>query len=101
TARSTAGNGAADAEYSARNIVIATGSAPAALPFLPFDGDTIVSSDEAIAFDRVPPRLVVVGGGAIGLELGSVWARLGSEVTVVEFLPKIVAAFDDDVVRTF
>lgn len=101
TVRGTAGNGAADAEYSARNIVIATGSAPVALPFLPFDGDTIVSSDEAIAFDRVPPRLVVVGGGAIGLELGSVWARLGSEVTVVEFLPKIVAAFDDDVVRTF
>ncbi len=66
-----------------------------------FDGKTVVSSDQAIAFDKAPAPLVVVGGGAIGLELGSVWARLGSDVTVVEFLPKIVAAYDDDVVRTF
>jgi dihydrolipoamide dehydrogenase len=84
-----------------RNFVIATGSAPVELPFLKFDGKTVVSSDEAIAFDPVPSTLVVVGGGAIGLELGSVWARLGSAVTVVEFLPKILAAYDDDVVRTF
>ena len=81
--------------------MIATGSAPVELPFAKFDGATVVSSDEAIAFDRVPSSLVVVGGGAIGLELGSVWARLGSRVTVVEFLPKIVAGYDDDVVRTF
>jgi dihydrolipoamide dehydrogenase len=86
---------------SARNFVIATGSAPVELPFMKFDGKTVVSSDQAIAFDRVPATLVVVGGGAIGLELGSVWSRLGSSVTVVEFLPKIVAAYDDDVVRTF
>ncbi|MFY9922938.1 MAG: dihydrolipoyl dehydrogenase [Opitutaceae bacterium] len=85
----------------AENFVIATGSAPVELPFAKFDGATVVSSDEAIAFDRVPSSLVVVGGGAIGLELGSVWARLGSRVTVVEFLPKIVAGYDDDVVRTF
>jgi dihydrolipoamide dehydrogenase len=85
----------------ARNFVIATGSAPAQLPFLKFDGKTVVSSNEAIAFERAPGSLVVVGGGAIGLELGSVWSRLGSDVTVVEFLPKIVAGFDDDVVRTF
>jgi dihydrolipoamide dehydrogenase len=83
----------------ARNIVIASGSVPAGLSFLPFDGRTIVSSNEAIAFDSVPQRLVVVGGGAIGLELGSVWSRLGSDVTVVEFLPKIAAGYDDDVVR--
>jgi len=89
------------ADLSATHIVIATGSAPVELPFLKFDGQTIVSSDNAIAFDSVPKHLVVVGGGAIGLELGSVWARLGSEVTVVEFLPKIVAAYDDDIVRTF
>jgi dihydrolipoamide dehydrogenase len=89
------------AEYSAANIVIATGSAPVELPFLKFDGATVVSSDDAIAFDSVPKKLVVVGGGAIGLELGSVWARLGSEVSVVEFLPKIVAAFDEDIVRAF
>ncbi len=85
----------------AKNFVIATGSAPVELPFLKFDGGVVVSSDDAIAFDRVPKRLVVVGGGAIGLELGSVWARLGAAVTVVEFLPKIVAAYDDDVVRHF
>ena len=82
-----------------KNIVLATGSAPSALTFLPFDGRTVVSSDEAVAFDAVPARLVVVGGGAIGLELGSVWSRLGADVTVVEFLPKIAASYDDDVVR--
>jgi dihydrolipoamide dehydrogenase len=86
---------------SAKNFVIATGSAPVELPFLKFDGKTVVSSDQAIAFEKVPETLVVVGGGAIGLELGSVWSRLGSSVTVVEFLPKIVAAYDDDVVRMF
>jgi dihydrolipoamide dehydrogenase len=85
----------------AKNFVVATGSAPMELPFMKFDGKTVVSSDEAIAFDKAPASLVVVGGGAIGLELGSVWSRLGSDVTVVEFLPKIVAAYDDDVVRAF
>ncbi len=85
----------------ARNFVIATGSAPVELPFLRFDGRTIVSSDQALNFPAVPKQLVVVGGGAIGLELGSVWSRLGSEVTVVEFLPKIIAAYDDDIVRNF
>jgi dihydrolipoamide dehydrogenase len=89
------------AEYSATNIVIATGSTPVELPFMKFDGKTVVSSDHAIAFDSIPKKLVVVGGGAIGLELGSVWSRLGSEVTVVEFLPKIVATYDDDIVRNF
>jgi dihydrolipoamide dehydrogenase len=82
-----------------KNIVIATGSAAVELPFLKFDGTTIVSSDHAIAFDAVPKRLVVVGGGAIGLELGSVWSRMGSDVTIVEFLPKIAATLDDDIVR--
>jgi dihydrolipoamide dehydrogenase len=95
------GDSGARSELTGKNIVIATGSAPVELPFMKFDGSTVVSSDEAISFDRIPGRLVVVGGGAIGLELGSVWARLGSDVTVVEFLPKIVASFDDDVVRTF
>jgi dihydrolipoamide dehydrogenase len=85
----------------ARNFVIATGSAPVELPFVRFDGRTVVSSDQALSFEAAPPSLVVVGGGAIGLELGSVWARLGSSVTVVEFLPKIVAGYDDDVVRLF
>ena len=89
------------ATLTAKNIVIATGSAPVELPFMKFDGKTIVSSDHAIAFDSIPKKLVVVGGGAIGLELGSVWSRLGSEVTVVEFLPKIAAGYDDDIVRNF
>ena len=88
-------------DLTAKNIVIATGSAPVELPFMKFDGQTIVSSDHAIGFASVPKKLVVVGGGAIGLELGSVWARLGSEVTIVEFLPKIVATYDDDIVRNF
>jgi dihydrolipoamide dehydrogenase len=88
-------------ELTAKNFVIATGSAPVELPFMKFDGKTVVSSDDAIAFNEVPKKLVVVGGGAIGLELGSVWARLGSDVTVIEFLPKVVAMFDDDIVRNF
>jgi dihydrolipoamide dehydrogenase len=94
-------SGSTTTEHTARNIVIATGSAPVELPFLKFDGQTVVSSDDAIAFTAVPKKLVVVGGGAIGLELSSVWARLGSDVTVVEFLPKIVATYDDDIVRHF
>ncbi len=81
----------------ADNIVLATGSKAAELPFLKFDGKTVVSSDQAIAFDEVPSKLVVVGGGAIGLELGSVWSRLGSEVSIVEFLPNIAPTFDPDV----
>jgi len=87
--------------YTAKHIVIATGSAPVELPFMPFDGETIVSSDHAIAFKSVPEKLVVVGGGAIGLELGSVWARLGAQVTVVEFLPQIAGFSDKDIARNF
>lgn len=79
------------------NIVIAAGSVPVELPFMKFDGETVVSSDDAINFQKVPEKLVVVGGGAIGLELGSVWSRLGSKVTVVEFLPNIAAGYDEDV----
>ena len=88
-------------ELTGKHIVIATGSAPVELPFMKFDGETVVSSDQAIAFTSVPEKLVVVGGGAIGLELGSVWARLGSDVTVVEFLPQIAGAADADIVRNF
>ena len=82
------------------NIIIATGSSTIELPFLKFDGNTVVSSDQAIAFDEVPKKLVVVGAGAIGLELGSVWARLGSQVEIIEFLPLIAPAFDRDVSKT-
>jgi dihydrolipoamide dehydrogenase len=94
-------SGSSPTRYTGKNIVIATGSTPVELPFMKFDGETIVSSDHAIGFSSVPKKLVVVGGGAIGLELGSVWARLGSEVTVVEFLPKIVATYDEDIIRNF
>src|SRR5438270_9676816 len=81
-------------EVESRNIVIATGSAPMELPFAKFDGKTIVSSTEALEFTEAPKKLVVIGAGAIGLEMGSVWNRLGSEVTVLEFLPRIAVGFD-------
>ena len=90
-------NADASETLNAPNIIIATGSSVIELPFLPFDGEIVVSSDDAIAFESVPEKLVVVGAGAIGLELGSVWARLGSEVTVVESLPTIAPSFDKDV----
>src|SRR6202040_3179533 len=81
-------------EIETKNIIIATGSAPIELPFAKFDGKTIVSSTEALTFTEPPPKFLVIGAGAIGLELGSVWARLGSEVTILEFLPRIAVGFD-------
>jgi dihydrolipoamide dehydrogenase len=84
----------------ATNIVIATGSVPQELPFLPFDGKNVVSSTEALGFPSVPKRLAVVGAGAIGLELGSVWSRLGAEVTVVEILPEILAGWDAQLAKS-
>jgi dihydrolipoamide dehydrogenase len=83
-----------DQEIGAKNIIIATGSVPVELPFAKFNGDTIVSSTEALTFPEPPKKLLVIGAGAIGLELGSVWNRLGSEVTVIEFLPRIALGFD-------
>jgi dihydrolipoamide dehydrogenase len=81
-------------EIETKNIVIATGSAPIELPFAKFDGKTIVSSTEALEFTEAPRKLIVIGAGAVGLELGSVWNRLGSEVTMLEFLPRIAVGFD-------
>jgi len=81
-------------EIETKNIVIATGSAPVELPFAKFDGKTIVSSTEALEFTEPPKKLIVIGAGAVGLELGSVWNRLGSEVTILEFLPRIALGFD-------
>ncbi len=81
-------------EIEAKHIIIATGSVPVELPSMKFDGKTIVSSTEALSFSEVPKKLLVIGGGAIGLEMGSVWSRLGAEVTVVEFLPRIALGFD-------
>jgi dihydrolipoamide dehydrogenase len=84
----------------AKHILLATGSAPVNVPGLPFDGDRIVTSTEALAFQAVPKKLGIVGGGYIGLELGSVWNRLGSDVTVIEMLPKIAAGLDGQVNRS-
>lgn len=81
-------------ELETKNIVIATGSAPVELPFAKFDGKIIVSSTEALCFTEPPKKLLVIGAGAIGLELGSVWNRLGSEVTMLEFLSRIAVGFD-------
>jgi dihydrolipoamide dehydrogenase len=75
-------------------ILIATGSEPTPLRGIDFDGHHVVSSDEALSFGEVPARLLVIGAGAIGLELGSVWGRLGSEVRVVEFLDRITPTMD-------
>ncbi|MGC8742047.1 MAG: dihydrolipoyl dehydrogenase [Candidatus Sumerlaeaceae bacterium] len=80
-----------------KNVLLATGSVPVELPFARFDGQVVVSSTEALEFERVPEHLVVVGAGFIGLELGSVWRRLGARVTVVEMLPKLLPMMDDEV----
>jgi dihydrolipoamide dehydrogenase len=83
-----------------KNILIATGSTVVELPFLKFDGETIISSDHGISLTSVPEKMVVVGAGAIGLELGSVWSRLGSQVTVVEMMTSIGGpAYDADVTK--
>ncbi|MET0152308.1 MAG: dihydrolipoyl dehydrogenase [Candidatus Binatia bacterium] len=88
--------GADEGTLSAKHVLIATGSEPAPLPGVEFDGRFIVSSEEALAFAEVPRTLLVVGAGAIGLELGSVWARLGSKVKVVEFMDRIVPLMDKE-----
>lgn len=82
------------------NILLATGSRPVEVKGLAFDGKQIVSSTEALAFASIPEHLVVVGGGYIGLELGSVWARLGAKVTVIEMMSNIAGATDGQVSRT-
>ena len=81
----------------AAKVLLATGSEPIPLPNIPFDGELVVSAREALAFDQVPDHLVVAGGGYIGLELGSVWRRLGARVTVMEALPGIVPSSDRQV----
>ncbi|MDH4120486.1 MAG: dihydrolipoyl dehydrogenase [Deltaproteobacteria bacterium] len=83
----------------AKRILIATGSEPTPLPFAPFDGERIVGSTEALSFSQVPRHLIVIGAGVIGLELGSVWLRLGAKVTVVEMLPSLLAGVDAGMAR--
>ncbi|MHC5231746.1 dihydrolipoyl dehydrogenase [Brucella sp. LJL56] len=90
-------------EIEAKNIIIATGSDVAGIPGVKVDIDekVIVSSTGALSFDKVPGSLIVVGGGVIGLELGSVWARLGAKVTVVEYLDKVLGQMDGEVSKQF
>jgi dihydrolipoamide dehydrogenase len=87
--------------YAAKNIVIATGSAPTSLPGIEIDEKNIVSSTGALSLNKVPKKLVVIGGGYIGLEMGSVWSRLGSDVTVVEYLNFITPGMDKEISKEF
>ena len=91
--------GAAPAELAARNVIVATGSVPRALPGAPFDGKLVLDNAGALAIPSVPKRLGVVGAGVIGLEMGSVWRRLGAEVTVLEALPVFLGAADEAVAK--
>jgi len=84
-------------KYTAKNIVVATGSIPTSLSEIKIDEKTIVSSTGALSFEKIPKELIVIGGGYIGLELASVWKRLGSNVTVVEYLDHIIPGMDNDV----
>jgi len=86
-------------EVQFESAVIATGSSAMELPNLPFDGEHVISSTEALSLQKVPSRLVVVGAGYIGLELGTVYAKLGAEVTIVEFLPEILPGLDRDAAK--
>jgi dihydrolipoamide dehydrogenase len=94
-------SGTAPSLIEAKSILLATGSEPVSLPGIPFDGSAIVSSTEALGFASVPEHLAIVGGGYIGLELGSVWNRLGSKVTVIEMLPTIASNLDGQIRRAF
>jgi len=87
------------ATYQAKNVIIATGSVPIELPFLKFDEERVLSNVGALSIPEVPKHLIVIGGGIIGLELGSVWSRLGAKVTVVELMPAILPGMDADVVK--
>ena len=87
--------------HEAKNIVIATGSEPSPLPGVTVDQDRIVDSTGALSLPKVPKSLLIIGAGIIGLELGSVWRRLGAEVTVVEFLDRITPGVDGEVAKTF
>ena len=90
-----------DEVHNAKNIVIATGSAPASLPGVEIDEKIVVTSTGALSLPKIPKKMVVIGAGVIGLEMGSVYARLGVEVTVVEYLDAITPGMDTEVQRTF
>ena len=98
---SVAGLDGKSSEVSARNIVIATGSEVTPLPGVEIDEKRILSSTGALSLEKVPNHLVIIGAGVIGLELGSVWQRLGARVTVVEFLDRICPGMDNEIARQF
>src|SRR6185312_9841873 len=83
----------------AANVIIATGSVPIELPFAKFDNKYIIDNAGALDIDAVPKRLGVIGAGVIGLELGSVWKRMGAEVTILEALPDFLGAADADIAK--
>jgi dihydrolipoamide dehydrogenase len=86
-------------QIDAKHVIIATGSKPASLPFIKLDKERVITSTEALSLKEVPKNLLVIGGGIIGLELGSVYTRLGSKVTVIEYADKIGGAMDSEVCR--
>tara|TARA_B100001996_G_scaffold203764_1_gene156050 strand:+ start:3630 stop:5033 length:1404 start_codon:yes stop_codon:yes gene_type:complete len=88
-------------DYNSKNIVISTGSKPSSLPKIDIDEKVIVSSTGALSFSKVPKNLIIIGGGYIGLEMGSIWKRLGSNITVIEFLDHIVPGMDQDISKEF
>src|SRR5580704_11433596 len=88
-------------EYETKHIIIATGSESMPLAGVEVDEKQIVTSTGGLEIDKVPGHLVVIGGGVIGLELGSVWRRLGAEVTVIEFLDRIVPTMDGEIAKAF
>ncbi len=90
-----------DDTHSTKNIIIATGSVPSSLPGIEIDEKTVVTSTGALTLQQIPKKMVVIGAGVIGLELGSVYGRLGSEVTVIEYLSKITPGLDSDVQKNF
>jgi dihydrolipoamide dehydrogenase len=85
--------------YRPKHVILATGSVPMSLPFLPFDEERVLSNVGALRIPEVPKHLIVIGGGVIGLELGSVWRRLGAMVTVIEYAPTILPGMDDDIIK--
>jgi dihydrolipoamide dehydrogenase len=90
-----------DTTHEAKNIIIASGSVPSSLPGIEIDEEIVVTSTGALTLPKIPKKMVVIGAGVIGLELGSVYARLGSEVTVVEYLDAITPGMDKEVQKTF
>jgi dihydrolipoamide dehydrogenase len=92
-------SGSAEETITAKHVIVATGSNPRALPGVPFDEDKILSNDGALRIPAVPKKLVLIGSGVIGLEMGSVWRRVGAEVTVLEALPTFLGAVDEQIAR--